>query len=115
MSDNTVSFESTLTIPEVAEQFGISLGKVHRLVEERYLAIVRIDGVKRIPAEFVQGAEPLHSLRGTLLALSDAGLTEEESVHWLYSVSDELGERPIDLLLRGNKSAVRRATQALAF
>ncbi|KAM9865073.1 DNA-binding protein [Leucobacter aridicollis] len=115
MSENTASIGSTLTIPEVAERFGIPLGKVHRLVEEHYLAIVRIDGIKRIPVEFLAGDEPLHSLRGTLLALSDAGLNEEESVNWLFAMNDELGVRPIDSLLIGHKSAVRRATQSLAF
>ncbi|MBL3683844.1 Rv2175c family DNA-binding protein [Leucobacter aridicollis] len=115
MSENTASIGSTLTIPEVAERFGIPLGKVHRLVEEHYLAIVRIDGIKRIPVEFLADDEPLHSLRGTLLALSDAGLNEEESVNWLFTMNDELGVRPIDSLLIGHKSAVRRATQSLAF
>ncbi|MFF8819274.1 MULTISPECIES: Rv2175c family DNA-binding protein [Leucobacter] len=116
MSENTASIGSTLTIPEVAERLGIPLGKVHRLVEDHYLAIVRIDGVRRVPVEFINDDnEPLHSLRGTLLALSDAGLNSEESMNWLFSVNDELGVRPIDSLVAGHKSAVRRATQSLAF
>ncbi|WP_244303326.1 Rv2175c family DNA-binding protein [Leucobacter coleopterorum] len=69
----------------------------------------------KVPAEFVQGNEPLPPLRGTLLALFDAGYSNEEAVAWVFEHNEELGERPIDSLLAGRKSAVRRATQSLAF
>lgn len=115
MSENIASIESTYTVPEVADLFGIALGKVHRMVEERHLAYVRIDGVKRIPKEFIQGADPLPSLRGTLIALSDVGLSDDRAVEWLFEENEELGIRPIDSLLKGHKAAVRRATQSLAF
>jgi hypothetical protein len=36
-------------------------------------------------------------------------------VAWLLAHNDELGERPVEALRAGRKSAVRRATQALAF
>ena len=85
------------------------------MIDDHYLAAVRIDGVLRIPAEFVAGDEPLSSLRGTLLALHDAGFSSDEAVAWLLNENDELGERPIAALNAGRKSAVRRATQALAF
>ncbi|CAG7597002.1 hypothetical protein LEUCIP111803_00116 [Leucobacter soli] len=104
-----------VTIPELCERWGTSPGKLHRLIEDRQLAAVRLDGVLRIPAEFAGPEEPLNSLRGTLLALHDAGFDDEEAVGWLLARNDELDERPIDALLAGRKSAVRRATQALAF
>lgn len=89
--------------------------KVRRLIEDNHLAAVKIDGVLRVPAEFAREDEPLGSLRGTLFSLRDAGFNSDEAVSWLLSHSDELGERPIDALLAGKKSAVRRATQSLAF
>ena len=104
-----------LTVPDLVELFGLTVGKVHRLVEERHLAGVKVDGVFKVPALFVQDGEPLHSLRGTLLALEDAGFANDEAVQWLLADNDELGERPIDSLRAGRKSAVRRATQGLAF
>ncbi|GAA2188304.1 hypothetical protein GCM10009786_16890 [Leucobacter alluvii] len=104
-----------LGVPELVDRLGITPGRLHRLIEDRVLASVRIDGVLRVPAEFLQGDEPLPSLRGTLLVLDDAGFSEEEAVLWMLSVNDELGERPIDSLQAGRKSAVRRATQSLAF
>lgn len=102
-----------LTVPDLVELFDISPGKVHRLIEERHLAAVRIDGVLRVPAEFVRDAEPLPALRGTLIVLADAGFSEEEQVEWLLSENEELRARPIDVLLSGSKSAVRRAAQSL--
>ena len=113
MADNTAI--EYLTVPDLVELFGISVGKVHRLVEDHYLVGEKIDGVFKIPADFVVDGEPLASLRGTVLALLDAGFTETEAVHWLVSENDELGERPVDSLRAGRKSAVRRATQGLAF
>lgn len=102
-------------IPELVERWGSTPSKIRRLIEEHYLAAIRIDGVLLIPADFVRGDEPLPSLRGTLLVLRDAGFTNEESVAWILSDNEELGERPIAALLAGHKSAVRRATQSLAF
>lgn len=104
-----------LTVPDLVELFGVPVGKVHRLVEEHYLAGLRIDGVFRIPAEFVLDGEPLVGLRGTLLALHDAGYSDEEAITWLLADNDEIGERPVESLRAGRKAAVRRATQGLAF
>lgn len=104
-----------LTIPDLVEMLGISPGKVHRLIEERHLAAVRVDGVVRVPAEFLRDDEPLPALRGTLILLADAGYSDEETVAWLLGDNDELGRRPIEVLRAGNKSAVRRAAQSLAF
>ena len=104
-----------LTVPELVERWQITPSRLRRMIDDHYLAAVRIDGVLRIPAEFVAGDEPLSSLRGTLLALHDAGFSGDEAVAWLLTENDELGERPIAALNAGRKSAVRRATQALAF
>jgi hypothetical protein len=48
-----------------------------------------------------------------VIALRDAQLDDAQIIEWLFSVEDSLGERPIDVLKAGNKSAVRRATQSL--
>ena len=104
-----------LRVPDLVERLGITPGRLHRLIEDHHLASVRVDGVLSVPAEFLQDDEPLPSLRGTLLVLHDAGFSEEEAVLWMLSVNEELGERPIDSLQSGRKSAVRRATQSLAF
>jgi hypothetical protein len=107
--------EHWLTIPDLAERFNLPLGKVRRLLEERYLAAVRLDGVLRVPADFVDGAEPLQDLRGTLILLHDNGYTDEEAVDWLLGEDGILAARPIDALRSGRKAEVRRVAQALAF
>ncbi len=104
-----------VTVPDLVERWGITPSKVHRLIEEHQLAAVRVDGALRIPADFALEDGPLPSLRGTILSLLDAGFTEDEAVAWLFAENDELGETPIAALLAGRKSAVRRATQGLAF
>ncbi len=115
MAENFPPETEYITVPELVERWGLSPSKLHRLIEEHHLAAVRIDGVLHIPAGFVQDDGPLHSLRGTLLALLDAGFSDDEAVAWLLAENDELGERPVDALIAGRKSAVRRATQGLAF
>lgn len=104
-----------LTVPEVAERLNIPLGKVRRYIEEHVLFSVRFDGVQKIPAQLIASGEPLPSLRGTILVLIDAGFTADSAVEWLYRVEDSIGRRPIELLLEGRKSEVRRVAQSLAF
>lgn len=115
MPKNLPSDIEYVTIPDLVERWQMTPSRVRRLIEEKYLAAVRIDGVLRIPADFVDGDEPLGALRGTLLALNDAGFSDDEALAWVLNENDELGERPIESLVAGRKSAVRRATQSLAF
>ena len=104
-----------LTVPDVAERLDVPLGKVRRLIEEHQLFSVRFDGVQKIPAHLIETGEPLPSIRGTILVLLDAGLSPESAAEWLYRVEDSIGRRPIELLLEGRKSEVRRVAQSLAF
>ena len=115
MSHSNASEIEMLSIADLVERFNASPGRIHRMIEDHALATVRVDGALRVPALFVQGNQPLPALRGTMLALLDAGFTDEQAIEWVLSENDELGERPIDSLLRGHKAAVRRATQSLAF
>jgi len=104
-----------VTIPEVAERFGVRPTQVHRLIEERSLLALRIDGVLRIPELFLAETEPLRELRGTVMLLLDDGFSEEEAIVWLLTEEDSLGTSPIAALRAGRKSEVRRVAQALAF
>ena len=109
------SVDKWLTIPEVGQLLGISPGKVHRLVEEHALFFVVRDGVKVVPAHLISGGEPLTSLPGTLNVLIDAGFSLEQGIEWLYTPEESLGHPPIESLLAGRKSEVRRIAQSLAF
>lgn len=103
-----------LTIPDLVDILGIGVGRVRRLIEDHHLAAVRIDGVLKVPADFVRDGEPLSELRGTLILLADDGFSNEEAVEWLLEPEETLGIAPIDALRAGRKAEVRRVAQALA-
>jgi len=104
-----------LTIPELVETLGISVSKVRRLIEDRSLLAVRVDGVLRVPEVFLRDGEPLVELKGTLVVLHDAGFSDDEAMHWLLTPDDVIGAPPIDALRAGRKAEVRRVAQALGF
>ncbi len=101
-------------MPDLVEALGESLGRVHRLVDEHYLIGSRRSGVFAVPEVFLVDGHPLPSLRGTVIALQDAGFTDDEAIDWLLAEDDTLGRAPISALLAGHKSEVRRLARTLA-
>jgi hypothetical protein len=104
-----------LTVPDLVDVLGLPQSRVRRLLEERILLASRIDGVLKMPSVFIVDGEPLGELRGTLIVLSDAGFSDEESMRWLLERDDSLGVPPIEALRHGRKAEVRRVAQSLAF
>lgn len=104
-----------LTIPDLVEILGVPQGRVRRLIEEYALLGARVDGVLKVPADFVRDGEPLPELRGTVIVLHDAGFTDEEALRWLLEDDEALAAAPIDALRAGRKAEVRRVAQALGF
>jgi hypothetical protein len=104
-----------LTISDLATQLDLSVARVRRLFEERILLATRVDGVLKVPADFLKDGEPLTELRGTLTVLADMGFSDEEAVHWMVSPEDSLGTSPVAALREGRKAEVRRVAQALGF
>ncbi len=115
VSDVFETVSEWLTVPEVADKLRIAPGKVRRLIEEHALFVVVRDGVKYVPGHLIVDGEPLPSIPGTINVLIDAGFGLERAIEWLYTVEDSLGRRPIESLLAGSKSEVRRIAQSLAF
>ncbi|UWF76785.1 MULTISPECIES: Rv2175c family DNA-binding protein [Microbacterium] len=103
-----------LTVPEVAEALGVTPGRVRRLLDEHYLVGSRRHGPLAVPAIFLVDDGPLPSLRGTIIALHDAGFDDDEVIDWLLAEEDTLGRTPIAALLAGHKSEVRRVARTLA-
>ncbi|MHA6668290.1 Rv2175c family DNA-binding protein [Homoserinimonas sp. A447] len=103
-----------LTIPELVDILGIGVSKIRRLIEDRSLLARRIDGVWRVPQDFVRDGEPLPELRGTLILLADARFSDDEAMDWLLEPEESLGTSPIEALRAGRKAEVRRVAQALA-
>ncbi|ARC56747.1 DNA-binding protein [Frondihabitans sp. 762G35] len=104
---------SWLTLPDAAELLGTTASRVRRLLEERVLLATHVDGVRKIPAQFVVDGEPMHELRGTLTVLADNGFTDDEALDWLLSDEESLGTSPLAALEAGRKAEVRRVAQSL--
>jgi len=111
-----------LNLPEVAERVRRDIMKVRQLLGDGELAGVRVGGVLKVPALFVvPGADgapaaPLRDLKGTLTLLTDARYTTAEAIRWLFTPDETLTEgRPVDTLLAGRKTEIRRRAQALGF
>ncbi len=104
-----------LTIPDLTDILGLKVSQVRRLIEDRALLARRVDGVWKVPADFISGAEPLGELKGTLVVLGDSGFSDDEAMSWLLNEDDSLGVSPIAALRAGRKAEVRRVAQALGF
>ena len=98
-------------VPDLVEELDLSPSRIHRLLEDRALVAIRINGVLAVPKDFIFDGRVLASLKGTVMQLSDQGLTDDEIVAWLTGDNDYLGARPVDELRAGKKTAVRRAAQ----
>lgn len=103
-----------LTMPDLVERLGEPLGRVRRLLDDRFLIGSRRTGVFAVPEVFVVDDHPLSSLRGTVIVLQDAGFTDDEVIDWLLGHDDTLGRAPIAALREGRKAEVRRVAQTLA-
>jgi hypothetical protein len=103
-----------LTLPDLVEVLDESQSRVRRLIDDHHLIASRRSGVLAVPAIFIVDGHPLSSLRGTIIALQDAGLTDDEAIDWLLAEDDTLGRAPIAALLAGHKSEVRRVARTLA-
>jgi hypothetical protein len=103
-----------LTMPDLVEVLGESLGRVRRLLDERYLVGSTRSGRFAVPSVFIVDGSPLSSLRGTVIVLQDAGFSDDELIDWLLAEDDAIGLPPIEALRRGRKSEVRRIAQTLA-
>lgn len=114
MTDSSRYATDWLTIPDLVELLDESLGKVRRLIDEDYLVGSRRDGVFKVPAVFIAEGRPLPSLRGTIIVLHDAGFDPDETIDWLLTPEETIGVAPIEALLAGRKSEVRRVAATLA-
>jgi hypothetical protein len=112
--NDVYSAREWLTVPDVADRLSTTPSRVRRLIEERVLLAVRIDGILSIPVVFLDGDEPFGPLRGTITVLGDNGFSDDEAMEWLLGVEETLGAAPIDALIAGRKAEVRRVAQSLA-
>lgn len=107
-----------LTVPDVAEQLGVPLSTVRRMVEDRELLAARLGErrVVHVPARFLDKKAMPH-LKGTFTVLGDGGMDDEDILRWLFTPDATLPVEgaPIDALASGYKTEVRRRAMEAAF
>ena len=105
-----------LSLPEVAARLGLPIGRVKQLLRDRKLiAVTRPGGDRAIPAAFIDGAQIVKGLPGTLTVLFDCGFGDIEALRWLFTADDTLPGTPIAALYARRGTEVNRRAQALAF
>ncbi len=110
----------TISFEEAGSLLGVEERRIKQFVRDHVLFAVKGEsGKPAIPREIIvlgaNGWEPLFSLPGTLTLLEDDGFTPEEAAAWLYTVQDELGETPMEALLKGRHHKVNSIASTLAF
>lgn len=106
-----------LSLPDLADELGVSIKDVHRLLDERSLVESRVGErkVRSVPAGFVQDGHVVDSLKGTITVLVDSGFSNDELITWLFTPDESLPGTPIEALRAGRKTEIRRRAQALAW
>ena len=105
-----------LSLPEVAARLGLPIGRVKQLLRDRKLiAVTRPGGERAIPAAFIDGAQIVKGLPGTLTVLFDCGFDDSEALRWLFTADESLPGTPIQAMCEHRGTEVNRRAQALAF
>jgi len=104
-----------VAMPDVAEQLGMPITRVHQLIRDHALLAVRRDGVLRVPVELIATPNVRKHLPGVLTVLHDAGYNDEEALRWLYTADDSLPGIPAIALSGARATEVKRRAQALGF
>jgi hypothetical protein len=103
-----------LTLPDIAELFGVQVTRVRQLLRDNQLIAVR-RGENRslqVPAGFIIDGHTVKGLTGTLTLLKDAKFTDEEALRWLFTPDDSLPGTPVQALRENRGTEVRRRAQA---
>ncbi len=102
---------------QCADQLGLPVSKVRRLIQEHQLAAaVPVPGEgQRVPAAFLADGLIVKGVPGVLTLLHDGGYDDRQIITWLFTRDDTLPGRPIDALRENRGSEVGRRAQAMAF
>jgi len=108
-----------LTVPDLAEELGMSLRQVRQMIADREIIESRVGerNVVAVPAAFIQGGGVIASLMGTVTVLNDGGFDDDEAIRWLCTPDETLpiDGAPIDMLRAGRKAEVRKRAMEDAF
>ncbi|NKY49813.1 Rv2175c family DNA-binding protein [Nocardia vermiculata] len=100
-----------LPLPDVADQLGIAVTRVHQMLRDHQLIAIRRAGIAGIPADFFDSSGAVvKTLPGLITVMRDSKYSDEEILEWIYAEDDSLPGRPIDAI-HGHlaREVVRRA------
>ncbi|MFC8044353.1 Rv2175c family DNA-binding protein [Nocardia sp. NPDC057353] len=100
-----------LNLPDVADQLGVPVTRVHQMLRDHQLLAVRRDGVAGVPARFFDGSGAVvRMLPGLITVMRDGKYTDEEILEWVFTDDPSLPGKPVDAL-HGDlaREVVRRA------
>lgn len=105
-----------LTIPDVAVVLDSDILAVHRMIKEGEFVEARNDnGVRCIPAAFIQDGAPLKGLRSVISLLRDGRYSDSEIVDWLFAEDESFAQGSAIAALRADHGTeVKRRAQAAA-
>ncbi|WP_228000904.1 Rv2175c family DNA-binding protein [Nocardia australiensis] len=88
-----------LPLPEVADQIGLAVTRVHQMLRDHQLLALRRDGVAGVPERFFdETGAVVKSLPGLITVMKDAKYTDEEILEWIFTDDETLPGKPIDAL-----------------
>ncbi|RJQ69638.1 DNA-binding protein [Pseudonocardiaceae bacterium YIM PH 21723] len=106
---------AVLSLPDVAENLGLPITRVHQMLRDKTLLAFRRGGVVVVPADFLIDGEVVKHLSGTLTLLDDGGYAPEDILRWMFTVDDSLAGTPIAALRSERSREIKRRAQAMAF
>lgn len=105
-----------LAVPDVAQQLGVKVTRVHQLIRDGHLvAVTDADGRRAVPALFVQDGAIVKWLPSVITQLRDARFADDEIVTWLFREDDTLPGSPIEALRANRGSEVKRRAQVAGY
>lgn len=104
-----------IAIPDVAEMMNVVVTKIFDMLRNKQVLAVRVEGIRYLPARFLNDSGELNKfVPGVIALLSDGGYGPEEILEFLYTEDESLPGRPVDALHGHLAREVRRRAQAMA-
>jgi hypothetical protein len=105
-----------LAFPDVAEQLGVPVTRVHQFIRDGQLVAIRPDdGPRGVPALFIKDGAIVKALPSVITMLRDMRFEDSEIVDWLHRPDDTLPGSPIDALRENRGSEVKRRAQVAGY
>jgi hypothetical protein len=104
-----------LSLTDAAAQMGLGVTGIKSLIKDHKLLALQTDDGLVVPADALDGAEPVKHLGGVLTLLHDAGYSPEQAYVWLTTPDETLPGTPLQALQENRATEIKRRAQALAF